>query len=51
MWAITHIAFMYLHFIPGANGGWTQGQDYPRFSTEDRHAVSLPFQGYWRREG
>ncbi len=49
MWAICHIVFMSLHFIPGGNGGWTQGQDYPQFSTEERQDVAVPFEGYWQR--
>jgi hypothetical protein len=49
MWSIAHVVFVCRHFIPGANGGWTQGQDYPRFSTEDRQDVDLPFEGYWQR--
>jgi hypothetical protein len=47
MWAITHILFAYLHFIPGANGGWTQYRDYPLFSTQERKAIPTPFAGYW----
>ena len=49
MWAITHIVFMSLHFIPGANGGWTHDQDYPRFSTDERQQIAIPFEGYWQR--
>jgi hypothetical protein len=49
MWAICHIVFAYLHFIPGTNGGWTQGPDYPRFSTEELRGVAVPFEGYWQR--
>ena len=50
MWAISHIVFEYLHFIPGGNGGWTQGRDYPRFSTEERQDIATPFVGYWQLE-
>jgi hypothetical protein len=50
MWAISHMVFEYLHFIPGGNGGWTQGRDYPRFSTEDRQDIAIPFEGYWQLE-
>ena len=51
MWAISHVVFVYLHFIPGANGGWTQGHDFPRFSSEERQEVTVPFEGYWKRVG
>ncbi|WP_262272852.1 MULTISPECIES: hypothetical protein [Microvirga] len=49
MWVISHIVFAYLHFVPGGNGGWTQGSDYPRFSAEERRDIAIPFEGYWRR--
>jgi hypothetical protein len=49
MWAIAHVVFVYLHFIPGANGGWTEGPEYPRFSTEERQDMAIPFEGYWQR--
>lgn len=49
MWAISHIVFLSLHFIPGANGGWTPGQDYPRYSTAERQDVVVPFEGCWER--
>jgi hypothetical protein len=49
MWVISHIVFAYLHFVPGGNGGWTQGSDYPRFSTDERRDVAIPFEGYWQR--
>ncbi|QRM27409.1 hypothetical protein [Microvirga sp. VF16] len=49
MWVISHIVFSYLHFVPGGNGGWTQSGDYPRFTTEERRDISIPFEGYWRR--
>ena len=48
MWAITHMVFVYLHFIPGANGGWTHDQDYPRFSTDERRNVAVPLEGCWK---
>ena len=47
MWAISHIVFAYLHFVPGGNGGWTKGDDYPRFSTEDRREILIPIEAYW----
>ena len=50
MWAISHIVFESLHFIPGGNGGWTRGRDYPRFSTEERQDIATPFEGYWQLE-
>ena len=49
MWVISHIVFAYLHFVPGGNGGWTRGDDYPRFSTEDRREILIPIEAYWRR--
>lgn len=49
MFTITHIVFAYLHFVPGGNGGWTQGSDYPRFSADERAAIRLPFEGFWQR--
>lgn len=49
MFSITHIVFAYLHFVPGGNGGWTQGSDYPRFSADERAAIRLPFEGFWQR--
>ena len=51
MWAISHIVFAYLHFVPGGNGGWTKGDDYPRFSTENRREILIPIEAYWRRVG
>jgi hypothetical protein len=50
MWVISHIVFTSLHFIPGGNGGWTQGRDYPRFSTAERQDIATPFEGYWQLE-
>ncbi|WP_201829440.1 hypothetical protein [Microvirga zambiensis] len=49
MWVISHIVFAYLHFVPGGNGGWTRGNDYPHFSTEERQGILIPIEGYWRR--
>ena len=48
-WAITHIVYPYKHYIPGANGGWTDGRDYPLFATPERASVPLPFEGYWEQ--
>lgn len=49
MWAITHIVFASLHFVPGAHGGWARGPNFPRFAAEERAAITLPFEGYWER--